>query len=89
MSEQPEAKRFGALKQIDAGLLSVGYAEVGPADGRAVLLLPGWPYDIHCYAAVAPVLGASGPGIQPRKDRHERTLAHARRAAHRLGPAAR
>lgn len=35
MSEQPEVKAFGALKQIDAGLLSVGYAEVGPADGRA------------------------------------------------------
>jgi pimeloyl-ACP methyl ester carboxylesterase len=51
---------FGALKQIDAGLLSVGYADVGPADGRAVLLLHGWPYDIHSYAEVAPVLASAG-----------------------------
>jgi pimeloyl-ACP methyl ester carboxylesterase len=47
---------FGALKQIDAGLLNVGYAEAGPADGPAVLLLHGWPYDIHCYVDVAPLL---------------------------------
>jgi pimeloyl-ACP methyl ester carboxylesterase len=51
---------FGALKQIDAGLLSVGYADVGPADGRAVLLLHGWPYDIHSYAEVTPVLASAG-----------------------------
>ena len=51
---------FGALKQIDAGLLSVGYADVGPADGRAVLLLHGWPYDIHSYAEVAPMLASAG-----------------------------
>jgi pimeloyl-ACP methyl ester carboxylesterase len=51
---------FSALKQIDAGLLSVGYAEVGPADGRAVILLHGWPYDIHSYAEVAPVLASAG-----------------------------
>jgi pimeloyl-ACP methyl ester carboxylesterase len=51
---------FGALKQIDAGLLSVGYADVGPPDGRAVLLLHGWPYDIHSYAEVAPVLASAG-----------------------------
>src|ERR1700734_3607553 len=57
---------FGALKQIDAGLLSVGYADVGPADGRAVLLLHGRPYDIHSYAEVAPVLASAGyRGIVP------------------------
>jgi pimeloyl-ACP methyl ester carboxylesterase len=48
------------VKQIDAGLLTVGYAEVGPADGPVVLLLHGWPYDIHSYADVAPLLAAEG-----------------------------
>ena len=51
---------FGALKQVDAGLLSVGYAEAGPADGPAVLLLHGWPYDIHSFAEVTPVLASAG-----------------------------
>ena len=51
---------FGALKQVDAGVLSVGYAEAGPGDGPAVILLHGWPYDIHSYAEVAPVLAAQG-----------------------------
>ena len=51
---------FGVLKQVEAGLLSVGYTEAGPADGRAVLLLHGWPYDIHSYAEVTPVLAAAG-----------------------------
>jgi pimeloyl-ACP methyl ester carboxylesterase len=51
---------FGALKQVDAGLLRVGYAEAGPADGRAVVLLHGWPYDIHSYAEVTPLLAAAG-----------------------------
>ena len=51
---------FGALKQVDAGLLSVGYAEAGPADGPAVILLHGWPYDIHSFAEVTPVLAAAG-----------------------------
>jgi pimeloyl-ACP methyl ester carboxylesterase len=52
------ATSFGPLKQIDAGLLNVGYAEAGPADGPAVLLLHGWPYDIHTYADVALLLAA-------------------------------
>jgi pimeloyl-ACP methyl ester carboxylesterase len=51
---------FGALKQIDAGPLSVGYAELGPATGTPVLLLHGWPYDIHAFAEVGPQLGAAG-----------------------------
>jgi pimeloyl-ACP methyl ester carboxylesterase len=51
---------FGALKQIDAGLLNVGYAEAGPADGAAVILLHGWPYDIHSFIDVAPLLASAG-----------------------------
>jgi pimeloyl-ACP methyl ester carboxylesterase len=51
---------FGALKQIDAGVLNAGYAEAGPADGPAVLLLHGWPYDIHSFVDVAPLLAAQG-----------------------------
>jgi pimeloyl-ACP methyl ester carboxylesterase len=51
---------FGPLKQIDAGVLNVGYAEDGPADGPAVILLHGWPYDIHSYVEVAPLLAAKG-----------------------------
>ncbi len=51
---------FGPLKQIDAGVLNVGYAEAGPADGPAVILLHGWPYDIHSFVDVAPLLVAAG-----------------------------
>ena len=51
---------FGPLKQVDAGLLNVGYAEDGPASGPAVMLLHGWPYDIHSYVDVAPVLASAG-----------------------------
>jgi pimeloyl-ACP methyl ester carboxylesterase len=51
---------FGALKQVDAGLLSVGYAEAGPRDGPAVILLHGWPYDIHSYADVTRLLASAG-----------------------------
>jgi pimeloyl-ACP methyl ester carboxylesterase len=51
---------FGSLKQIDAGLLNVGYAEAGPADGPPVLLLHGWPYDIHSFVDVAPLLASAG-----------------------------
>jgi len=51
---------FGPLKQIDAGLLNVGYVEAGPADGPAVMLLHGWPYDITSYADVAPALASAG-----------------------------
>jgi pimeloyl-ACP methyl ester carboxylesterase len=51
---------FASLKQIDAGLLNVGYAEAGPAEGPAVVLLHGWPYDIHSYVDVAPMLASAG-----------------------------
>ena len=51
---------FGSLKQIGAGVLNIGYAEAGPADGPAVILLHGWPYDIHSYVDVAPLLAATG-----------------------------
>jgi pimeloyl-ACP methyl ester carboxylesterase len=51
---------FGPLKQIDAGLLNVGYAEAGPTNGRPVILLHGWPYDIHSYVDVAPLLASAG-----------------------------
>src|SRR5215475_10287584 len=51
---------FAALKQVDAGVLNVGYAEAGPADGPAVILLHGWPYDIHSFVDVAPALAQAG-----------------------------
>jgi pimeloyl-ACP methyl ester carboxylesterase len=50
----------GPLRQVEAGLLNVGYAEAGPGDGRPVVLLHGWPYDIHSYVEVAPLLAAAG-----------------------------
>ena len=63
-AKQPDAPGpnalFGALKQIEAGALNVGYAESGPASGPPVLLLHGWPYDIHAFAEVAPILAAAG-----------------------------
>ncbi|MGZ3739678.1 MAG: alpha/beta fold hydrolase [Bdellovibrionota bacterium] len=51
---------LGVLKQINAGVLNVGYAESGPANGPPVFLLHGWPYDIHSYAEVAPLLASEG-----------------------------
>ena len=51
---------FGPLKQIDAGVLNIGYAEAGPASGPPVLLLHGWPYDIHSFVDVTPLLAAAG-----------------------------
>lgn len=51
---------FRPLKQIDAGTLNVGYAEAGPTNGPAVILLHGWPYDIHSYVDVAPLLASAG-----------------------------
>jgi pimeloyl-ACP methyl ester carboxylesterase len=51
---------FASLKQVDAGLLNVGYAEAGPAGGPVVILLHGWPYDIHSFVDVAPMLASAG-----------------------------
>jgi len=51
---------FATLKQIDAGVLNVGYAEAGPAAGPPVILLHGWPYDIHAFVDVAPLLASAG-----------------------------
>lgn len=51
---------FGPLKQIEAGVLNVGYVEAGPADGPVIMLLHGWPYDIHTYVDVAPLLVSKG-----------------------------
>ncbi|MBW4457570.1 MAG: alpha/beta hydrolase [Nostoc indistinguendum CM1-VF10] len=53
-------KSFGSLKQINAGVLNIGYAEVGSANRRPVILLHGWPYDIHSYVDVAPLLASAG-----------------------------
>jgi pimeloyl-ACP methyl ester carboxylesterase len=54
------ASPLGPLKQVDAGVLDVGYAEAGPRDGPAVVLLHGWPYDIHSFTDVVPLLAAAG-----------------------------
>ncbi len=51
------------VKQIAAGELDVGYADVGPADGPAVVLLHGWPYDIHTFDEVSPLLAAGGSRV--------------------------
>ena len=52
--------RFPSLKQIDAGVLDVGYVEAGPIDGPAAVLLHGWPYDIHSFDEVTPRLASAG-----------------------------
>src|SRR5688572_33228574 len=51
---------LGPLKQGDAGLLNMGYADVGPSSGQPVVLLHGWPYDIHTFVDVAPLLASRG-----------------------------
>jgi pimeloyl-ACP methyl ester carboxylesterase len=59
--QAPDQHRgFGAVSQVAAGLLDVGYVDDGPVDGPAVLLLHGWPYDIHSYAEVTPMLVEAG-----------------------------
>lgn len=56
----PKHTSFASLKQIDAGVLNIGYAEDGPADGQPVILLHGWPFDIHAFVDVAPLLAQAG-----------------------------
>src|ERR1700739_3162641 len=57
---------FTEIKQIDAGVLNIGYAEVGPGNGPVVILLHGWPYDIHSFVEVAPRLASAGyRGVVP------------------------
>lgn len=51
---------LGPIRQIDAGALSIGYAELGPANGPVAILVHGWPYDIHSFEEVAPLLAAAG-----------------------------
>ncbi|MGM3408208.1 alpha/beta fold hydrolase [Ralstonia holmesii] len=55
-----QANPFGTLQQIDAGVLNIGYADLGPKNGPVMILLHGWPYDIYSYAEVAPALAAAG-----------------------------
>ena len=54
------ATSFGPVKLVDAGVLSIGYVEAGPADGPAVILIHGWPYDVHSFAKVTPMLASAG-----------------------------
>src|SRR3954454_20395014 len=80
---------LGPVRQIDAGVLDVGYVEVGPPNGRPVVLLHGWPYDIHSYAEAAPALGSTGyrvvvpylRGYGPTRFRSEQTMRNGQQAA--------
>jgi pimeloyl-ACP methyl ester carboxylesterase len=66
MSQAPTNTSFGPLRQTEAGILNVGYAEAGPADGPTVILPHGWPYDIHSYVDVSPPLGHNMPQEAPQ-----------------------
>jgi pimeloyl-ACP methyl ester carboxylesterase len=59
ITESPNTS-FGPVTQIDAGVLDVGYVDAGSADGSTIVLLHGWPYDIHSYEEVTPRLAAAG-----------------------------
>jgi len=60
LPQQKGGRSFGPLKQVDAGVLRVGYVEAGPPDGSVVILLHGWPYDIHSFVDVVPLLASAG-----------------------------
>ncbi|WP_330274514.1 alpha/beta hydrolase [Lentzea sp. NBC_00516] len=80
---------WGPIKQVRAGLLDIGYAEMGPADGPVTILLHGWPYDIHSYVDVAPALAARGHrvlipylrGYGPTRFLHARTTRNGQQSA--------
>jgi len=59
-SRAPSSKRLESLRQVDAGVLNIAYYEAGPAEGTTVMLMHGFPYDIHSYVDVAPQLAAQG-----------------------------
>ncbi len=83
------APAWGQVKQVRAGLLNIGYVELGPADGPVTILLHGWPYDIHSYVDVAPALAAKGHrvlipylrGYGPTRFLHARTVRNGRQSA--------
>jgi pimeloyl-ACP methyl ester carboxylesterase len=60
MTRAPSSRRLQPLHQVDAGVLSIGYYEAGPADGPVAMLMHGFPYDIHSFVDVAPLLAAQG-----------------------------
>jgi pimeloyl-ACP methyl ester carboxylesterase len=60
VSHAPSTKRLEPLRHVDAGVLNIAYHEAGPTDGPAVMLMHGFPYDIHSYVDVAPMLAAKG-----------------------------
>jgi pimeloyl-ACP methyl ester carboxylesterase len=88
LAEAP-ATAFGPIRQVDADVLNVGYVDAGPPDGQAVVLLHGWPYDIHSYAEVTPLLTAAGyrvivphlRGFGTTRFRSEETLRNGQQAA--------
>src|SRR5689334_17214035 len=59
-TERAANTNFTSLRQVDAGLLNIGYAEDGPSNGPVALLLHGWPYDIYSFVDVAPLLASAG-----------------------------
>jgi pimeloyl-ACP methyl ester carboxylesterase len=81
--------RLEPLRHVDAGVLNIAYYEAGPADGPVVMLLHGFPYDIHSYVDVAPMLAARGcrvivpylRGYGPTRFRHEKTPRSGEQAA--------
>lgn len=61
-----DAGAFDHVQQIQAGDLNIGYVDIGPRDGQPVILLHGWPYDIHSYEKVAPALAQKGSALSCR-----------------------